>query len=532
MLLFSLCNHASEGGIPALSEPRNSAGHKELDFDEQTSELAAAEESAGEVTGAGRPDFVKVEKNLSSMGFFTPSKSRGKIEVREKVMTFRREAEGKAIETTATILPSAKYGLPTTADQDKFFAFQKIVGDRRKQSGTVENPIAFTSKELLEILEMQDAGKNYQEIYEWLQRMTLTGIHSRGVVYMAGRKFWASDTFHVFDRAVGYGMDLGAGRIADRNYVWLSGWQLENINNNYLMPVDLESYRRLRGNIAKALVPLLQIWLYASRSHGVFEKRYEDLCVILNIKEQVHLSHMKKQLGPSLDELVEHGYLSSWTLDPTFDGRSYKLVANHGEKFFTDQRLRLTKKYFSEPQGPIEASPSLLHELTGRGIGERQARQLLRELPEEQPVRLQLVWIDHLLVIAGKRIHNPPGFYVSLLRENIRPPEWFEEQQRASASPRLADEETAAWLERLDREDRYSRYKRTLVQDHIDQVLSQEAFEQLVADRMKAEKAKYGSLPDHTLREIAGGLVRRDLESHLHLIDFESFCRSPQIEMF
>ena len=53
------------------------------------------------------------------------------------------------------------------------------------------------------------------------------------------------------------GSELPDGRSADRNYVWLSDWQLENINNNYLLPIDFDTYRRLKNHIAKALVPLL-----------------------------------------------------------------------------------------------------------------------------------------------------------------------------------------------------------------------------------------------------------------------------------
>ena len=46
------------------------------------------------------------------------------------------------------------------------------------------------------------------------------------------------------------------GTIADANYVWLSEWQLENINQNFLLPIDLFTYRQLKNHIAKALVPL------------------------------------------------------------------------------------------------------------------------------------------------------------------------------------------------------------------------------------------------------------------------------------
>ena len=146
---------------------------------------------------------------------------------------------------------------------------------------------------MLTVLGIKDAGNNYQDIHDWLQRMTLTGISSKGVVYLAKRKAWASDTFHVFDRVVALGMQMPDGTVADRNYVWLSDWQLENINGNYLLPVDFDAYRKLRNHIAKVLVPLLQLWLYASRAEGRFEKKYGDLCEILNITCHKHTSLIK-----------------------------------------------------------------------------------------------------------------------------------------------------------------------------------------------------------------------------------------------
>ena len=65
-----------------------------------------------------------------------------------------------------------------------------------------------------------------------------------------------------------------------------------------------------KNHIAKALVPLLQIWLYATRDEGVFEKRYDELCQILNIRQWTYPSKIKEKLGPSLDELKQFGYLS------------------------------------------------------------------------------------------------------------------------------------------------------------------------------------------------------------------------------
>src|SRR5258708_6468525 len=73
-------------------------------------------------------DFVKVEKNLASLGFFTPSSKRLR-NAQEKSFTITTTADGQRLELKGTIIPSAKYGLPITADQDKWIALCKILTD-------------------------------------------------------------------------------------------------------------------------------------------------------------------------------------------------------------------------------------------------------------------------------------------------------------------------------------------------------------------------------------------------------------------
>src|SRR4051812_11153406 len=71
-------------------------------------------------------EFIKIEKNLASLGFFTPSSKRIKM-TKKKTVVFNKMIDGKKVEARADILPSAEYGLPITADQDKYLALQKII---------------------------------------------------------------------------------------------------------------------------------------------------------------------------------------------------------------------------------------------------------------------------------------------------------------------------------------------------------------------------------------------------------------------
>src|ERR1700753_3513106 len=87
----------------------------------------------GEQTDAaktGQPRRVWVDKNLASLGFFTPSSQRIKRE-KAKTVRFSQLVDGQRAEVTATIVPSALHGLPVTSDQDKYLALQEIVRSQR-----------------------------------------------------------------------------------------------------------------------------------------------------------------------------------------------------------------------------------------------------------------------------------------------------------------------------------------------------------------------------------------------------------------
>src|SRR5437762_14330196 len=79
-------------------------------------------------------DFVKVEKNLASLGFFTPSSKRLR-NAQEKSFTITTVADGQRLDLKGTIIPSAKYGLPITADQVKWIALCKIITDIIRKEG-------------------------------------------------------------------------------------------------------------------------------------------------------------------------------------------------------------------------------------------------------------------------------------------------------------------------------------------------------------------------------------------------------------
>jgi hypothetical protein len=178
-----------------------------------------------------------------------------------------------------------------------------------------------------------------------------------------------------------------------------------------LLPIDFENYKLLKNNISKALIPLLQIWLYASREVGRFEKRYSEICQTLNITEYKHLSLIKQKFAPSLLELVEHQYLESWEIEKTADKKDFKIIFNHGLKFYSDRAKakRLSKSKITE----AKKSP-----LTSDNLPE----YVNLPFEEEKPAVSQAFGIGDKLEAAAnpQKIENLPNPVSDKQREVIK----------------------------------------------------------------------------------------------------------------
>ena len=446
---------------------------------------------------------VRIEKNLNSLGFFSPTASTGSRR-NEKVITFARELLGgiKA-EAKATILATSR-GLPNTADQDKYIAFQLIVAELKKKHGVLTNPIGFTTYQLLRLLGLKPTGKRYTEVDQWLDRMAGTLIKSEGAVYFAKTKRYMKDRFHVFEKVYTVGEQLPDGRRAEQNYVFLSDWQLENLNHGYVLPIAIEQYQQLRSDIAKTLVPMFYIWFYASRRP--FQKRYRDLCQHLNVKTWTQFSRAKEQFSPALTELQEVGYLTDWELCPTVDGLDFKFIFSAGP-IFRDDALR-QRDDSAVLDGRFSAA---LENLVARGVNERSARRLLFGVPEDVDVTEQIEWIDSIISRDPRKFENPAGMYVSFIRDGIAPPATFISSRRRKEIERLEEEKRggdASLAKQLEIDSRYAQYREEQVKAYIDS-LRPEARAKLSKDARKAA-TRYVNQFDLLTRE-----QQRDLTARL-----------------
>ena len=181
----------------------------------------------------------------------------------------------------------------------------------------IQNPIQIGSiYKLIERMDMKThGGQIYRKVKEALQRITLTGIISKGAYYDKKESQWLEETFHLYDRIIYKGKKLPNGNVADTNYLYLNSWYLDNINARYVKPIDWLYYKSLRTPISQRLYELLSVKFYGiiDRGNNCLCYKYSTLCDILPTARQKYISKAKQMLDPAHTELNEKGFLNTWS---------------------------------------------------------------------------------------------------------------------------------------------------------------------------------------------------------------------------
>lgn len=472
-------------------------------------------------------DLVRVEKSLHSLGFFASTANR---EISRTIVQILRRPDGQRIQAKAVIEGIPSLGLPTTADRDKYMAFMKFALDQRELQGHLTNPIRFSGADMIKLLRLRKGGFHYDEINDWCKRMVATTIMSQASIFMADRRQYATDTFHVFDRVVLVGEEMNDGTRSEFYQVHLSQWQLTNLNQGYLLPLDFNAYLKLKRDIAKALFGHLSVWFYASRGQSV-EKKYPDLCQLLNVRAYPHLSKARAVLEPSLDELTEIGYLSSWEMIRTSRGSDFKLMLSPGKRLLSLPNFSSVVN--PEARAALEARlPGWVGELVARGVTERKARQLALDIPDEQAVSDQIEYAEYLIQQDRRgrvKISNPAGFFIWAVENNLSVPAEFE----TSRKRRLRDAQHQADGEHRSRvlqlETQYDEFCQAQIRKELETRYPPDRLESVLRDQMKAIKREqpewFARIPEMTRREVALGRLKSAIRDTLNLPGFEHWTK-------
>jgi Replication initiator protein A len=472
-------------------------------------------------------DLVRVEKSLHSLGFFASTANR---EISRTIVQIFRRPDGQKIQAKAVIEGIPSLGLPTTADRDKYMAFMKIALDQREFQGELTNPVRFSGADMIKLLGLRKGGYHYDEINDWCKRMVATTIMSEASIFLADRRQYATDTFHVFDRVVLVGEELHDGTRSDSYQVYLSQWQLTNLNQGYLLPLDFNAYLKLKRDIAKALFGHLSVWFYASRGQSI-EKSYPALCQLLNIRAYPHRSKARSVLQPSLEELTEIGYLSSWEIERSTRTADFKLTLSPGKRLLSLPNF--SNVVHPDARAAIEAQlPPWVAELVQRGVAERKARQLALDVPDDQPVFDQIEYAGHLIQQDRRgrgKISNPAGFYIWAIENNVSVPTEFETSRKRQSRDEKQQAANEQRLRRLELESEYDRFCQEQILKRLEADYSGERLESALHEQMKAIRREqpewFRRIPEAIRREVALGRLQSAVRDSLNLPGIEQWSK-------
>ncbi|MBI4707740.1 MAG: replication initiator protein A [Candidatus Omnitrophica bacterium] len=303
-----------------------------------------------EVDGS-MPDVARSEVNFLVLPFFA---------LWDKDVKKRTETEFKAVlkrgnkrlEIFWNVSANSKFGYPGPFDKKVYKAIEQIIGELTRP---IQNPIPLGSfHNLCKRMELKtQGGKIYHDIKESLQRITLTGIVSKGAFYSKEKEKLIEDTFHLYERFISRGEKLLNGEIADTNYLYLNNWYLDNINANYVKPLDWNYYTSLKTPLAQRLYELLSVKFYGVIMRGgrKLSYRYSTLCDLLPATRQKYRSKAKQILDPAHEKLKETGFLADYRWPSTSKTKGDWLIIYYPGSRVREE-IEKSKTYFKLPELP------------------------------------------------------------------------------------------------------------------------------------------------------------------------------------
>src|SRR5512135_694990 len=276
------------------------------------------------------PERIRPELNVEKWSIWRPGNAR--TGPKERIL--EREIglpDGNRVAAKLTVKPMVD-GNPTTKDQRVYYALVKHWEERGRSADFTP----FSLQRLARLLRMPWGQSTRESLNGSLFRL-------RGTLFIweqafedktTGRVLSRLDTFHLLS-------DLKIVRIKDEGkvnrevgYFRFHEQILKNLLANHTKPVLIDVVLSFRSEIAQILYTHLDLILSDKTS---YERRTKELFEDLGLegKAYKHLSDRRRILDRALPELqgkpLTTGTITTAKLEPTKDGRDFKLVVRKGK---------------------------------------------------------------------------------------------------------------------------------------------------------------------------------------------------------
>lgn len=437
-----------------------------------------------------------------------------------EIQIVRRNQDEK-VELRWEVSHSAKYGQP----RQLAYKLDTLVVNRRIDEIGRPAPRIVRLGSLRDIARELGLGGDTNSIRKALRQNAFTGVTARLVFRSTTGEERRIEADFTRYGVVFAGEQLPDGRQADSVYIILNDPYLDVINNAPFRPLNYDYLKDLVPS-AQRFYEIASYKIYAALKNGYEHARlvYSEYCTYAPQQRYFDYDHFKKQMYKVHRPHIASGYLGAVSYNECRDEEGnpdWQMLYVPGPK------ARAEFASFERPATAAEPAPALpaprseaadLVELKRRGISEKQAAALLKSVKPEQPVKEQLEWADRLIAGSHGRIHNPPGFYVYVIKQDLRPPD--------SGAAEITLPEQAAPTGATPNRQQYDRFCAAEVEKYIVSELPPERLKDLILNKRQEILDQFPSArhwPPSDLANLAHAGVRADLARTLPLPTYEEF---------
>lgn len=334
-----------------------------------------------------------------------------------------------------------------------------------------------------------------------------------------------------------------------------------NLHDVYWTILNEAPWRPLDFDYLKALNPAAQRFyeIISYRFYNALRFRnlnasrisYSEYCLYSAQQRYYDYEHFKKQMYKIHQPHRQSGYISEVRYEPASDAEGrpdwimwYIPGAKAQREFEAFTGLACPSELRLDNDGPPSLEPAaagsdsapdltaniesdlLVEELVKRGIMPKQAAALVDALQPGQLIFDQLEYADYRIASEhADAFRNPPGFYVSVIRDNVPVPEHFETTRKRKEREPSAQAQLPL-LDAVDYEQMWLDYKRQTIESHIGTKLSPADYQAMVERQQRDYVRQYAAAsqwPPETLRQFARNAVAVQLERELNLPTLEDF---------
>jgi hypothetical protein len=290
----------------------------------------------------------------------------------------RDQDSGEIIPRKLTITGDAKYGLPTSLDDDVIVA---LIHATKEANNFTSRTVPFSRMAVVELLGWARDGQSLRRLDDSLNRWLGVTLRYQNAWWDKAAQTWVNESFHIIDNLTIY--DRRTARRDRRNpaqavpplstFAWndivFRSFEAENLKR-----LDLSLYFRLSLAPARRAYRFLDKRFYRNPLHK-FDLRY-FACEHVGFSRDYTAAKIKEKLQPALDELEGVGFLEPMARDARYE------KVGRGE-----WTIVLARGKGGEEVAPARAdgrptpAPPLVAELVARGVTPKVAAELVEDHP-------------------------------------------------------------------------------------------------------------------------------------------------------